>query len=76
MAKTHLKNNKIPFKEINLDVDPHARNFLAEKGHRSVPQIYHEDELFIEGGAEELIKLNKLEIQELMGILGLDDLSL
>ena len=53
-----------------------GRPIIVNDGVTVARAIHHEDELFIEGGAEELIKLNKLEIQELMGILGLDDLSL
>jgi hypothetical protein len=36
---------------------PDAREWLIGQGHRSAPQIYKGDELFVEGGYQGLAKL-------------------
>jgi len=39
-AKALLKNNDIPFEEVNIDTDDVAREFVINEGHRTMPQIY------------------------------------
>lgn len=69
-AKNYLKMKNIDFREINIEEDNQAREFLMKQGHRTVPQIYYEDytqpspRLFIQGGCDGLIKLNSHELAE------------
>jgi glutaredoxin len=65
-AKNYLKSKHIPFEEINIEEDEQARKFILEKGHRTVPQIYFEGKLFVEGGFQGLSKLTQADIRERM----------
>ena len=65
-AKNYLKSKHIPFEEINIEKDEQARQFIQEKGHRTVPQIYFEGKLFVEGGFQGLSKLTQADIRERM----------
>ena len=49
-AKALLKNNDIPFEEVNIEVDATAKDFVITEGHRTMPQIYKDGKLFVEGG--------------------------
>jgi glutaredoxin 3 len=49
-AKALLKNNDILFEEINIETDTEAREFVLNEGHRTMPQIYFQRKLFVEGG--------------------------
>lgn len=60
-----LEQKGIPFKEIRVDLDPTARDFIVNAGHRTVPQIYYNDQVFVEGGYQGLAKLNESAFQEL-----------
>jgi glutaredoxin len=62
-AKYLLEQHDIAFKEIKIDEDSDAREFIVGAGHRSVPQIYKDDKLFVEGGFEGLSKLGIDEIK-------------
>jgi len=62
-AKKFLKAKDIPFEEINIEENEEAREFLKSQGHRSVPQIYHCGELFVEGGFQGLSRLTKEDIE-------------
>jgi len=59
MAKSLLKNKNIEFEEINVDLNKDARDFLVSGGHRTMPQIYENNQLYVHGGYEGLKK--KLE---------------
>ena len=61
-AKSFLKSKNIPFEEINIETTPDAREFIMSSGHRTVPQIYHDGELFVEGGWQGLSKLSAEDI--------------
>ncbi len=56
-AKNYLKKNNIDFEEINIEHDEKAREFITSQGHRTVPQIYLDGELFVSGGWEGLSKM-------------------
>ena len=45
-----------------------AREFITEQGHRTVPQIYFQGKLFVEGGFQGLSKLSTDEIRTRMGL--------
>lgn len=66
-AENFLKANSLPYEKIDVAKDDAALRFLKEeKGHRSVPQIYFDGRLLVEGGYDELKKLTKHEITNRM----------
>ena len=52
ITKSLLKENDFEFVEVNIDEDEEAQKFLAEQGHTTVPQLYKDGELFVEGGCQ------------------------
>ena len=50
LAKNLLKKKEIAFEEVNVEHDEDSKMFLISQGHRTMPQIYDGDELFVEGG--------------------------
>ena len=66
-AKHLLKTKNVAFKEVNIDTDVETREWLMDQGHRSAPQIYLGDKLFVEGGYQGLAKLSDEEINERLG---------
>lgn len=67
-AKALLKKWEVPFEEIKIDVDPKAREFVVSRGHRTVPQIYHQGQLFVDGGFQGLSKLSPEQVRQQLGI--------
>ena len=67
-AKNLLSNSGIEFKIVNIDEDPESREWLISQGHRSAPQIYKDDKLFVEGGYQGLANLSKQQLQEKLGV--------
>jgi glutaredoxin len=67
-AKALLKKKDIAFEEVKIDEDATAREFIMEQGHRTVPQIYHQGKLFVEGGFQGLSKLSTDEIRTRLGL--------
>lgn len=61
-AKNLLTKRNIVFEEVRVDLDPDARQFIVNEGHRTVPQIYHNGKLFVEGGYTGLAKLTEDQI--------------
>lgn len=53
-AKSLLTSKNIPFIEVKIDEDTVAREFIVSHGHRTVPQIYEGETLFVEGGFQGL----------------------
>ena len=72
MAKDYLKKNGFEFEEINVDSNPEAREFLINEGHRTMPQIYHNGRLLVEGGGMALVRLQPNTVRELIGEVKLD----
>ena len=68
MAKKFLQNKNINYTEARIDQDSAAREFLLKEGHRSVPQIYQDGKLFVEGGFDGLSKLTEEQIQSKLGL--------
>jgi glutaredoxin 3 len=56
-AKFLLNNKGVVFEEIKIDEDPAARELMMSAGHRTVPQIYLDGKIFVEGGYTGLAKL-------------------
>ena len=67
-AKNYLKSKDIPFEEINIEEKDDASQFILDKGHRTVPQIYFQGKLFVEGGFQGLSKLTQADIRERMNL--------
>lgn len=55
-AKNLLKMKGVAFEEINIESTPSAREFIVAEGHRTVPQIYQDGKLLVEGGYTGLAK--------------------
>jgi glutaredoxin 3 len=62
-AKNYLKNSNIEFEEINIEDTPRAREYIMQAGHRTVPQIYYNGKLFVDGGWQ---GLSKLSVEDIM----------
>ena len=63
-AKGLLKLKDIAFEEIRVDLVPEAREFIMAAGHRTVPQIYKDGKVFVEGGFQGLSKLTEEQLKE------------
>ena len=61
-AKNYLKSKNINFMEINIEDDAEAREFITQKGLRTVPQIFMDGKLFVEGGWTGLSKMSTEDI--------------
>jgi glutaredoxin 3 len=62
-AKALLTMKGVDFTVVKIDEDNAAREFLLTEGHRSVPQIYKDGKLFVEGGFQGLQKLPDEELK-------------
>ena len=61
-AKNYLKNKNINFREINIEQDAEAREFITQQGLRTVPQIFMDGKIFVEGGWAGLSKMTAEDI--------------
>lgn len=68
-AATLLDSYDIPYKTIKIDENPAAKEFILSQCHRSVPQIYCGDYLFVEGGFPTLMKLSEDDIKARMELM-------
>lgn len=73
-AKALLKNNNIPFEEVNIETDTNAKEFVITEGHRTMPQIYKDGKLFVEGGFTGLKDLGVDTIKTKLGLTSLGSL--
>jgi len=55
-AKSLLQLKGVEFEEIKIDESTEAREFVVGEGHRTVPQIYKDGKLLVEGGFHGLKK--------------------
>lgn len=67
-AKALLKNNDIPFEEVNIETNASARDFILSEGHRTMPQVYRDGKLFVEGGFTGLQQLGVDDIKTKLGL--------
>jgi glutaredoxin len=67
-AKNLLQLKGIEYEEIKIDEVPEAREFVLAEGHRTVPQIYKDGVLFVQGGYQGLSRLTESELKERAGI--------
>ena len=61
-AADYLKKYNIEFKKIDVTENEKAMNFVKERGHRSLPQIYLGDRLLVEGGYDGLKALQPADL--------------
>ena len=54
MAKALLNNHDIAYEEVNVEDNEDLKMFMISQGHRTMPQIYQDGELFVEGGFQGL----------------------
>ena len=66
MAKQYLKKHGFEYEEIRVDTNPEARQFLIDEGHRTMPQIYFNGKLLVEGGGQALVRLDPKYVRELL----------
>jgi glutaredoxin 3 len=62
-AKRLLEARGIEYTELRIDQDETARQFVLSQGHRTVPQLYKDGKLFVEGGYQGLTKLTEEELR-------------
>jgi glutaredoxin len=61
-AKNYLKSKNISFREINIEEDEEAREFITSQGLRTVPQIFMNGKIFVQGGWSGLSKMTGEDI--------------
>ncbi len=72
-AKSWLDSNKIEYKVVDISVDNEALDMLREQGHKSVPQLYLNGEVFVSGGWDGLklqdpeVLKEQIELNDLRG---------
>jgi len=57
-AKNLLKLKGLDYQEVKIDEDDTAKQFIVDEGHRTVPQIYQDGKLLVEGGYQGLSRQN------------------
>jgi glutaredoxin len=62
-AKQLLKSWNEDYEEIDIN-EYGVRDWLVNEGHKTVPQIYYNSKLLVEGGYTGLSKLSYNELQE------------
>ncbi len=67
-AKNLLALKNIPFTEVKIDEDADAKDFILSEGHRTVPQIYKNGKLFVQGGFQGLSKLTEDQLKEKLSV--------
>lgn len=68
-AKNLLKLKNIAFAEIRVDENSEARQFIVNEGHRTVPQIYKDGKLFVQGGYQGLSRLTEDQLREKLNVI-------
>lgn len=66
-AKNLLKMKGVEFIEVKIDESSDAREFVLGEGHRTVPQIYKDGKLLVEGGFQGLQKQSTEFFETLKG---------
>lgn len=72
MAKNYLDTNQFEYEVIDITETPEAREFLLNEGHKTMPQIYHNGKLLVQGGAQALTRLSPATVRELIGEVNLN----
>jgi glutaredoxin len=63
-AAAYLTSKEIPHELVKLEDSPEAWELMKKDNRRSMPQIYLNNSLFVEGGFQGLSKMSKEEIMK------------
>lgn len=63
-AEDYLRRYNFSYKKVNVMEDADALAFIKSKGHKTVPQIYYNEDLLVEGGYTGLKALQPNELDE------------
>lgn len=66
-AKNLLTLKGVEYQEVKIDEDAAAKDFIVGEGHRTVPQIYKDGVLLVEGGYQGLAKQDAAFFETLKG---------
>jgi len=66
-AKSLLQLKGVEFEEVKIDESSEAREFVVGEGHRTVPQIYKDGKLLVEGGFQGLKRQSEEFFEQLKG---------
>ena len=66
-AKSLLQLKGVDFEEVKIDESSEAREFIVGEGHRTVPQIYQDGKLLVEGGFQGLSQQSAEFFEKLKG---------
>lgn len=66
-TKNLLTLKGINYTEVKIDEDADAKEFVVSEGHRTVPQIYQDGKLLVEGGYQGLARQSEEFFQTLKG---------
>ena len=77
MAKHYLDKHGFEYEVIDITENVEAREFLINEGHRTMPQIYNNNKLLVEGGGQALVRLQPQFVKELIGeVIDVSDIKL
>lgn len=63
MLKGLLQEHGYSYTEVDVTNNEEAKTFLRNEGHRTVPQIYKDGELYVEGGFDGMKKYLETQTQ-------------
>ena len=63
-TKIWLEHNDLPYQIVDVMVDSNALEFIKSQGHKTVPQIYFNGAVLVEGGYTGLTKQDPNSIRE------------
>jgi glutaredoxin len=65
MSKAFFQRKGISYNEVDISKDIESKMFLVNNGFRTVPQIFKNEKLLVEGGWAGLQKLSDEDIKNL-----------
>lgn len=63
-AEMYLKRHGFEYKKVDISENQDAYDFVRSQGHRTVPQIYLEGRILVEGGYDGLKALVPSELEK------------
>lgn len=74
-AQQYLTSMNIAYTTKDITRDPMAHSFLIGEGHKTVPQIYQDDKLLVEGGYTGLTSISIEQLKEMIGEINVSELE-
>lgn len=65
LAAKLLERKGVSYEVVKIDEDFEAADFIKKEGHRSIPQLYLNGKLLVQGGYAGLLTLNDLDFAKL-----------